>query len=81
MSALYTIKRSTTFLIIFLTLSNISHLSWVNAEITSSSSLSPLTTGQEQNELQEMLKTEKHIIDTLRLYIKEQEFQLKSLKR
>lgn len=81
MFILYTIKSSTTYLLIFYALWNILILSSANAEISSSTSWSSLSVGQEQNDLQEMLKTEKHIIDTLRRYIESQELKLNSLKR
>ncbi|XP_037812164.1 prolyl 4-hydroxylase subunit alpha-2 [Lucilia sericata] len=53
--------------------------SCVNAEVTSSSA--SLTIGQEQDELHEMLNTEKVLIDTLRHYIETQENKLNFLKR
>lgn len=81
MFILYTIKSSTTYLLIFYALWNILILSSANAEFSSSTSWSSLSVGQEQNDLQEMLKTEKHIIDTLRRYIESQELKLNSLKR
>ncbi|XP_065357436.1 prolyl 4-hydroxylase subunit alpha-1 [Calliphora vicina] len=71
-----------TTLLALATLNTISTISYVNAEITSSpaSSSSSLSIGQEQDELHEMLNTEKVLIDTLRHYIETQEHRLNFLK-
>lgn len=70
------------WLVALATLNTISTISYVNAEITSSpASSSSLSIGQEQDELHEMLNTEKVLIDTLRHYIETQEHRLSFLKR
>ncbi|KNC20777.1 hypothetical protein FF38_00113 [Lucilia cuprina] len=74
-------SKWTTTTLLLATLNIISPISsCVNAEVTSSSS-SSLSIGQEQDELYEMLNTEKVLIDTLRHYIETQENKLNFLKR